>query len=65
MSHLATPADGQDTHGFVKPSAHGQVPVAVSVPGYPYSPDKLSADAAAELGGFDIDFNAENSLGTS
>lgn len=65
--HLVPPADGRDTQGFVEPSAHGDGPLSVSVPGYSTPLDKIIFDAMGGLGGtwsFNSDFNAGTCLGT-
>ncbi|KAH8079085.1 aryl-alcohol-oxidase from pleurotus Eryingii [Cristinia sonorae] len=65
-SRLVPPADGRDVTGLVNPSAHGNGPVEVSVPGFPLPIDDIVLNSAKQLGGrfnFNQDFNGGNIIG--
>lgn len=67
-SHLVQPADGHNTTGQVTPSAHGNGPLEISVPGFPLALDDIVVNSSKELGGrfpYNQDLNAGETLGFS
>ncbi|KAF8148671.1 aryl-alcohol oxidase-like protein [Crassisporium funariophilum] len=67
-SRIVPPADGRSTAGQIIPSAHGNGPVQVSLPGFPTELDNRVINASKQLGGrfpFTVDLNAGNTVGFS
>ncbi|CAA7269421.1 unnamed protein product [Cyclocybe aegerita] len=67
-SRIVPPADGHDTTGQFVPSAHGNGPVEVSLPGFPTQLDNRVIKTSKQLGGrfhHNIDLNAGKALGFS
>ncbi|RDB19313.1 Pyranose dehydrogenase 1 [Hypsizygus marmoreus] len=65
-SRLVKPADGHDTTGEIIPSAHGNGPIEVSVPGFPTELDSMVVNTSKSLGGrfaYNQDINAGKTLG--
>ncbi|KAG7088841.1 hypothetical protein E1B28_012796 [Marasmius oreades] len=66
VSRLVAPADGHNTSGQIIPSAHGNGPVEVSLPGFAQELEPKVLQTSKELGGrfrYNEDFNAGDMIG--